>query len=267
MRNALLLFCPVFLFSSTLAAQDWARKILDDSPRHHEWVAVRYGDREVQSFLAFPEASKKVPSVVLIHENRGLTDWVRIVADQLAAAGYVAIAPDLLSGMGPGGGKTSDFPDTDAAREALYNLPPDQVTADLKAVADYVSALAAANGTVAVGGFCWGGSQTFRFAASGAEIAAAYVFYGTGPDSKEVIAKIKCPVYGFYGGNDARVNATVPTSEKLMAEAAKSYEPAYYEEAGHAFMRRGDEPDAAGPNKIARDQAWKRWKRLLAQLK
>jgi carboxymethylenebutenolidase len=247
-------------------AQDWAKERLEKSPRHQEWVAVKYGNRTVHAFLVFPEVSGKAPAVVVIHENRGLTDWVRSVADQLAEAGYIAIAPDLLSGMAPGGGKTSDFPDEDAAREGIYKLTPDQVTADLNAVADYVAKLPAANGKVAVAGFCWGGTQTFRFATNRAALAAAFVFYGTGPESKEAIANINCPVYGFYGGNDARVGATVPKSAELMKEAGKTYEPVTYEGAGHGFMRSGEEPNPSEANRKARDEGWVRWKALLQKV-
>ncbi len=260
---------PVFVIVLALAvatAQEQARQRLADSPRHHEWVAIKHGARTLHSYLVFPEAKGKVPALVVIHENRGLTDWVRSVADQLAELGYIAIAPDLLSGMAPNGGRTSDFPDADAAREAISRLPPEQVTADLNAAADYVAKLPACNGKVAVAGFCWGGSQSFRFATNRANLAAAFVFYGTGPDDKEAIARIRCPVYGFYGGNDARVNATVPKSEALMKEAGKVFEAVTYEGAGHAFMRLGEEPDAAEANKKAREQAWARWKALLKRI-
>jgi len=235
---------------------------LEKSPRHQEWVAVKQGERVVHNFLVFPEVKDKVTAVVVIHENRGLTDWVRSVADQLAEAGYIAIAPDLLSGMAPSDGKTSDFPDGDAVREAISKLPQEQVTADLNAVADYVAKLSAANGKVAVAGFCWGGRQSFAFATNRANLTAAFVFYGTGADSSD-IARIKCPVYGFYGGNDARVNATLPKTTELMKQAKKSFEPIIYEGAGHGFMRAGEEPNADAVNKKAREEAWKRWKTLL----
>ncbi len=248
------------------SAQDFAMQRLEKSPRHQEWVAVKHGERTVHAFLVFPEVKNKVLAVVVIHENRGLTDWVRSVADQLAEAGYIAIAPDLLSGMAPEGGKTSDFPSGDAAREAISNLPPDQVTADLNAVADYAAKLPACNGKVAVAGFCWGGRQSFRFATNRSDLKAAFVFYGTGPESKDDFAKIKCPVYGFYGGNDARVNATIPQSAEFMKAAGKSYEPVTYEGAGHGFMRAGEEPNAAAANKQARDQAWRRWHELLKKI-
>ena len=263
MKVTILSVSVLLLLSMPALAQDWAKERLEKSPRHQEWVAVKYGTRTVHAFLVFPEVSGKAPAVVVIHENRGLTDWVRDVADQLAQAGYIAIAPDLLSGMAPGGGKTSDFPDEDAAREGIYKLAPDQITADLNAVADYVAKLPASSGKVAVAGFCWGGTQTFRFATNRAALAAAFVFYGTGPESKEAIAKINCPVYGFYGGNDARVGATVPKSAELMKEAGKTYEPVTYEGAGHGFMRSGEEPNPSEANRKARDEGWVRWKALL----
>ena len=168
--------------------------------------------------------------------------------------------------MGLDGGKTSDFPDSDAAREALYQLSPDQVTADLNAVADYVAGLPGANGVVAVAGFCWGGSQTFRFATNRPSLSAAYVFYGTAPDDPDALARTEAPVYGFYGGDDARVNATIPETETLMEEAGKTYEPVIYEGAGHGFMRQGVTAEAADPNAQAAKDAWERWLTLLEQL-
>ena len=266
MRNTIMLGLVASLAAAGAHAQGGAAARLESSPRHQEWVAVKHGERTVHAFLVFPEKKEKALAIVVIHENRGLTDWVRGVADQLAEAGYIAIAPDLLSGMAPEGGKTSHFASSDAAREAIYALTPDQVTADLAAVAAHVRALPACNGKVAVAGFCWGGSQSFRFATSGAALAAAFVFYGTGPDDPAAIARIACPVYGFYGEDDARVNATLAGSQDLVKKAAKKFEPVTYAGAGHGFMRAGEEPDASPANKKARGEAWKRWKTLLAGL-
>lgn len=250
--------------------QDWAKQRLEKSPRHQEWVKVKNGNRMVNSFIVYPEVKGKATAVVVIHEIFGLSDWVRTVADQLAEAGYIAIAPDLLSGAGPNGGGSSEFTDRGAVGQAIRDLPPDQVTGDLNAVADYVAKLPAANGKVAVAGFCWGGSQTFRFATNRPSLKAAFVFYGTGPDNKEAIAKIKAPVYGFYGGNDARVTATVTKSAELMKEAGKTYDPVTYAGAGHGFMRSGEDPTAndanKDANKKAHDEAWARWKSILKTL-
>jgi carboxymethylenebutenolidase len=245
--------------------QESAKARLEKSPRHHEWVKVKHGDREVQCFLVFPEVKDKAKAVVLIHEIYGLSDWMRGVADQLAEAGYIAIAPDLLSGMAPGGGGTSELGSRDKITKAVFSLPPDQVTADLNTAVDYVSKLPACNGKVAVGGFCWGGGQTFRIATNNKTIEAAFVFYGTGPIDKEAIARINCPVYGFYGGNDNRVNSTIAKSAELMKEAGKTYEPVTYDGAGHGFMRAGEEATASEANKKAREEAWQRWKQLLGK--
>lgn len=255
--------------------QDWAKQRVDKSPRHQEWVKVKNGERVVNSFVVYPEVKNKATAVIVIHEIFGMSDWVRSLTDQLAEAGYIAIAPDLLSGMGPKGGGSSEF-DGSGVRQAIGNLPPDQITGDLNAVADYVSKLPSCNGKIAVAGFCYGGTQTFRFATNRPDLKAAFVFYGQGPDGKDAIARIKCPVYGFYGGNDNRINATIPKSQEMMKAAGKTYEPVTYEGAGHGFMRAGEDPTAneATPeakamkeaNKKARDEAWTRWKSILKKI-
>jgi carboxymethylenebutenolidase len=259
--------CFAMLVASlTASAQDWAKARLDQSPRHGEWVEVKNGSRAVRCFIVYPEVKDAATAVIAIHEIFGLTDWVRDTADQLAAAGCIAIAPDLLSGAGPKGGGSSDFSSQYDVRTAIFKLPPDQITGDLNAVADYVKALPSANGKVAVAGFCWGGTQSYRYACNRPDLKAAFVFYGTGPTNALEIGKIKCPVYGFYGGNDNRVSSTIPASEKLMKAAGKTYEPVTYEGAGHGFMRAGEQPDAQEANKKARDQSWERWKKLLGKL-
>ena len=265
MKRFLVALCAAALTAAPAAAQDWAKAKLEKSPRHGEWVKVKHGDQEVTSFVVYPEVKDKAPAVVVIHEIFGLTDWVRLVADQLAEAGYIAITPDLLSGSGPKGGGTDSFKGEEV-RKAIMSLPPDRVTADLNAAAEYAAKLPACNGTVAVAGFCWGGTQSFRFATNNKAIKAAFVFYGTGPDSAADVGRIATPVYGFYGGNDARVNATIPKSEELMKKAGKAYEPVTYEGAGHGFMRAGDAPDASPANKKAKDEAWQRWKSLLKKM-
>ncbi len=143
----------ISLFPAVASAQDWAKERLEESPRHLEWVTVKQGDREMKCFLAYPEVKDKAPAVIVIHEIFGLTDWVRGVTDQLAAAGYIAIAPDLLSGAGPDGGGSADFGGNDDVRGAIRNLPPEQITADLEAVMEHVAGLAACNGEVSVSGF------------------------------------------------------------------------------------------------------------------
>jgi len=262
-----LLILALSLAALTGSAQDWAKARLDKSPRHLEWVNVKHGDREVNCFVAYPEVDHKATAVIVIHEIFGLTDWARSVADQLAEAGYIAIAPDLLWGGAPQGGGTEELVKSGSqVGQIIRRLPPDQITADLNAVADYAAKLPSCNGKVAVSGFCWGGSQTFRFATNNKNLKAAFVFYGSGPEEASDIARIDCPVYGFYGGNDNRVTSTVAKSSELMKQAGKTYGPVTYEGAGHGFMRAGDAPEASDANKKARDDGWKRWKELLGKI-
>ena len=255
--------------SDNMVSQEWAKQRVEKSPRHREWVKVKNGAREVNSFVVYPENKNKATAVIVIHEIFGMSDWVQSLTDQLAEAGYVAIAPDLLSGMGPNGGGTSSL-SGNAVGQAIGNLPPDQITADLNAVADYISKVPASNGKIVVTGYCWGGGQSFRYATNNPNVKAAFVFYGPAPASadgtpdKTALARIKAPVYGFYAGNDARINATLPKTTEAMTELKKTYDPVTYEGAGHGFMRAGEAPDANEANKKARDDAWARWKRILA---
>jgi carboxymethylenebutenolidase len=247
--------------SPALSGQEWARAKVDKSPRHQEWTIVKAGDRAVQTYIVYPESKDKRPVVLLIHEIFGLTDWMQDLADQVAEAGYVAVVPDLLSGKGPNGGRTSSLTQ-DKAIEAIRDLPPDEITAALNAVADYGLSLPAATKSLFVAGFCWGGTQTFRFATNRASLQGAFVFYGT-PPAKDDMARIKAPVFGFYAGNDARVDATIADAQEQMKSVGKSYEPVTYEGAGHGFMRAGEAPDASEANRKARDEAWTRWRELL----
>jgi carboxymethylenebutenolidase len=263
MQSFFLALC-LLMVALPAAAQEFALEQLNNSPRHHEWVEVPADGRTVYSFVAYPETDAPTPAVIVIHENRGLTDWVRSFADQMAAAGYLAIAPDLLSGFDADHQRTSDFASSDAARDALYQLDPDQITSDLQAVQSYIADVPAANGAVAVMGFCWGGSQTFRYATNASDLAAAMVFYGSPPDNG--YDAITAPVYGFYGENDERINATISATEERMAALNKAYDYEIYDGAGHAFMRRGDDPDGSAANKQARDAAWERLGRLLEQI-
>lgn len=261
MKSILLVACFI---SIQLYAQNSLER-LEKSPRHHEWVDIIYGNRTVKAFLVFPEVSEKVPVVVVIHENRGLNDWARSMADQLAEAGFIAIAPDLLSGAGPSGKGTAAFANSDDARTAIYALDPEQVTADLNATISYAERIKAGNKSVAVMGFCWGGSQTFRIATNNTDIKAALVCYGTGP-AEEDIKRIKTPVYGFYGGNDNRVNATIDDSKAQMAKYDKSYEPIIYSGAGHGFFRAGEAEDASDDNINARKKGFDRAVKILSGL-
>jgi carboxymethylenebutenolidase len=259
--------------AATTLAQDWAKERVNASPRHLEWEDLKVGDRTVKAFVAYPEVKDKAPVVVMIHEIYGLSDWAMLMADQLAGAGYIVVAPDFLSGKGPSGGGTSSM-DATAVRTAMGALTPDEVDGILHVAVDHAKKIPAGNGKVVVGGFCWGGSQTFRFATKRNDIAAALVFYGSGPTlpgtqtvDEAALKRITAPVYGFYGENDQRVNATIPDIEKLMKADGKKYEPIVYTGGRHGFMRAGDAPDADDGNKKARAVAWSRLMGILGGLK
>jgi carboxymethylenebutenolidase len=254
-----------FLTVTPLVAQDWAKAKLDSSPRHREYVSLKHGNRTVQALVVYPEVSGKASVVILIHEIFGLSDWAKEMADELAGQGFIVIAPDLLSGYGPDGGGSSEFASQDATVKAVSGLDPDSVMADLHASADYGKKLPAANGKIAVAGFCWGGAKSFAFATHRKDLSAAFVFYGTGPGD---VSGITAPVYGFYAGNDARVGATVPATTDAMKAAGKTYEPVTYDGAGHGFMRAGEDPSNTVPaNKTARDEAFARLVKLLKGMK
>src|SRR3954468_11474624 len=244
-------FASLALPVNQLPAQtaDFAKR-LASSPRHHEWVDIASADgRKVHTWVVYPQVDHPATTVVVIHENRGLTDWVRNVADELAEAGYVAVAPDQLSGTAPGGGNTPEYGSEDKATQGIYKLPQPQVTSDLDAVFKYAGELPASNKVVAVAGFCWGGGQTFAYATHNPKVASAFVFYGPAPKDEAQYKNIAAPVYGFYGGQDFRISSEVPKVEKKMKKLGKKYEPVIYEGAQHAFMRQGEiSTDTDDPN-------------------
>jgi carboxymethylenebutenolidase len=262
MKRRILTLVLVAVTAAPAFTQEFALERIEASPRHHEWVVIPSGDRTVHGFVAFPERADDAPAVIVIHENRGLTDWVRSFADQMAAAGYLAIAPDLLSDFDAQHRRTGDFASSDAARDSLYRLDPDRITADLLAVQGYIAKVPSSSGTTAVVGFCWGGAQAFRFAGHAQDLAAAFVFYGSAPD-EELIEGVSAPVYGFYAENDQRINAAIPATEVLMERHGKVYDYVIYDGGGHGFMRSGDDPAGSQENRDARDLAWTRLLQLL----
>lgn len=252
------------LFAVTLSAQeykDFGKDRLNNSPRHSDWIDLKSGDRTIKAFVVYPERKDKAPVVLVIQEIFGLTDWLRSLCDELAEQGVIAIAPDLLSGQ--------KYEDGDSASKATHALPNEQVKSDLAAAADYaLTKIPSANGTLAVCGFCWGGGWAFGYASMNPKLKAAYSFYGVAVDNADDAKKIACPVYGFYGENDERVNATIAKGEELMKAAEKKYDPVIYKGAGHGFMRQGEKsnPHFREADGKARDEAWARWKTLLKQL-
>ena len=228
---------------------------LDASPRHGEWVAYDAGNADtVRAWVVYPERADKAPVVVVVHEIYALTDWIRAVADQLAAEGFIAIAPDLLSGKGQGG-RGSESVDRQGAVALIRTLGEEEVTGRLKASAGYATALPAATEEVGVVGFCWGGSTSFRMAVEWPQLDAAVVYYGSSPATGTLFA-IQAPVLGLYGGNDARVNATIPEAQAEMEQLGKSFEAHVFDGAGQGFLRQPDGQE--GANLRASQAAWSR---------
>ena len=259
-----LLFAVAFAcLAQSLPAEeykDFGKDRLNNSPRHAEWVDIKSGDHTIKAFVVYPERKDKAPVVVVIQEIFGVTDWLRSLCDELAENGVIAIAPDFLNGQ--------KFEDADAAGKATSAVTQDDVKAVLNATADYALKIPACNGTLAVCGFCRGGGWAFMYANENPKLKATYSFYGAPPQSPDQVPNIRCPVYGFYGENDERVNAMIPKAEELMKAAGKKYEPVIYKGAGHGFMRSGEpaNPNMREGDKKARDEAWARWKTLIKQL-
>ncbi len=232
---------------------DRAKESLSKSPRHQEWVDVKLPDgQKITTFVVYPERKDKAGTVIVIHEIFGLSDWVRGVADQLAKEGFIALAPDLLSGKGPNGGGTAEL--GDQATKVIRTLTVDDVTARLNAVRDYALKIPAANGKLGVVGFCWGGSQSFNYAVAQPKLDAAVVYYGTAPSDSASLARINAPVLGLFGGDDARVNATIPPAEAELKKLGKSFTQQVFEGAGHGFLRQ--QTGREGANMKATEKAW-----------
>src|SRR5438128_1601225 len=262
MKHIIGIFILMFAAQALLAEEykDFGKERLNSSPRHGEWVDIKSGKRTFKAFVVYPERKEKTPAVLVIQEIFGLTDWLRSMCDELAENGVIAIAPDFLNGQ--------KFEDADGASKAISAVTQDQVKVVLNATADYALKIPACNGTLAVCGFCRGGGWAFTYANENPKLKAAYSFYGTPPESPEQVVNIRCPVYGFYGENDERVNAIIPKAEQLMKAAGRKYEPVIYKGAVHGCMRSVEpaNPNMREGDKKAREEAWARWKKLLKQL-
>jgi carboxymethylenebutenolidase len=237
--------------------EDDAKAALERSPRHAEWADVKLpgSATKIRSFVVYPERKDKAPVVIVIHEIYGLTDWIRAVADRLAADGFIAVAPDLLSGFGPGGGGTDSLPSRDDVVKLVRALTPEEAARRLDAVRAYATALPAAGGRSATLGFCWGGARSFAYAASQPALDAAVVFYGTSPEAVD-LARVKAPVLGLYAGDDARVNVTIEPAIAELRKLGRTYETEIYDGAGHGFLRA--QTGREGANLRATEKAWPR---------
>jgi len=234
------------------ASGDQAAARLAASPRHGEWATIEsHGDR-IEAYVVYPERSDAAPVVIVIHEIYGLNDWARAVADQLAAEGFIAIAPDMLSGKGPNGAGSASV-DQQGAVSLMRSLQSPEITRRLNMAAQYATLLPAATQRFGVIGFCWGGSASFNFATARDDLGAAVVYYGTSP-ATETLRRVQAPIMGFYGGDDQRVNATIEPAQAELDRLGKRYQPNIFEGAGHGFLRQQDGRD--GANMLASEQAW-----------
>jgi len=226
---------------------------LGASTRHGEWVKIAWEPASADSLMAwvvYPETKKKAPVVVVIHEIFGLSTWVRGVADQLAADGFIAVAPDLLSRVR--GGPSADELKSDSATKLIRSVTVAEMNKGVFAAAQYGLSLPAATKKYGVVGYCWGGSATFNHAVfNGKSFGGGVVYYGTSP-AKDSLPRIQAPILGLYGGNDARVNATIGWADTTMQALKKSYAYKIFDGAGHGFLRAQDQP----ANLEAAKQAW-----------
>jgi len=233
------------------AAEAEAR--LAASPRHAEWAMIASGAGDsTRAWVVYPERSDRAPVVVVVHEIFGLTPWVRAVADQLAAEGFIAVAPDLLTRYDIPGAPND--PVADSARAAIRNVTPDDMNRQVSAVAKWAMALPAALPRYGIVGFCWGGSASFNHAVlSPGGLAASVVYYGPSPEPAR-LSSVNVPVLGLYAGDDARVNATIPAADSAMRALGHTFVHHEYEGAGHGFLRQQDGRD--GANLAASEKAW-----------
>jgi carboxymethylenebutenolidase len=239
------------------AGEEDAKAALERTPRHTEMIDVPGPDgTPIRTWIVHPERKDRAGVVVVIHEIFGLSDWIRALADRLAADGFIAVAPDLISGLGPGGGGTDEVGSRDDVVKLVRGLTPEMTRARLDAVTDWAVRLPAASGRAATIGFCWGGSRSFEYATTRTGLAAAVVYYGSSPDST-MLGALGAPVAGFYGGDDARVNATIePAQAALKKLKGRSFEVNVYDGAGHGFLRQ--QSGREGRNLEASRKAWPR---------
>jgi carboxymethylenebutenolidase len=213
---------------------------------------VKVGADSIRVWVVYPERPDKAPVVLVVHEIFGLSNWIRAVADQLAADGFIAIAPDLLTMKNLPRAPDGET-DGAAARAAIGQLTREDVNRWLSGVADWGMRLPAALPKYGIVGYCWGGSTSFAHAVAAPNLGASVVYYGSSPATEQLSA-IRAPVLGLYGGNDARVNATIPAADSAMKAMGKTYEPHTFEGAGHGFLRQQDGQN--GANLAATRQAW-----------
>lgn len=252
----LLTSSPTLAAPALPPAESASREVLESSPRHGEFVDVAYaGHAPLRTWVVHPERRDKAGVVIVLHEIFGLTDWIRAITDRLAADGFIAVAPDLLSGLGPDGGGTESTSSRDEVVQLVRKLTPQETAARIAAVREWARRLPSTNGKVATLGFCWGGARAFESAGAAPPPNAVVVFYGGSPDSAG-LAAVRAPVLAHYGGDDARITSTLDATRARMKALGRDFEPHVYEGAGHGFVRQQEGRE--GANRVATELAWPR---------
>jgi carboxymethylenebutenolidase len=261
------------------AQQVWVREKLAKSPRRSQWIDVKNGDREIHAWIVYPRTSGKVPVVLVLHEAFGMTDSTRLTADEIAAMGYIAIAPDMVSGLGPNGGNADSFTELGSVSSVLTHRTDESINSDLNALGDYAEELPSSNGKLAMVGLSWGGGAAFRFVTTEhrKDLKAIFVFYDVGPpkETQKIAAAstalsveaISVPVYGFYPTRDLRTMAGLQATKDAMAAAGKLFQTVVYQDADHAYMRVYEDPANNNPaNKRAYEDSMERLKTRLKKM-
>jgi carboxymethylenebutenolidase len=237
-----------------------ASSTLDKSTLRSEWVDIPVGNVKVHTKITYPQGTGKFPVVISMSGANGLNDWQQAVGDQLAREGFLVVAPDMHSGLGPNGGNFDSFKFPDEVVRAGSRISADEAMRRYKAAREYALKLPQANGKSASIGFCGGGTRSFNFAAEVPELNAAVVYYGAGPPESQ-LAKIKAPVLGLYGEIDTRIVSTIPATTEAMKKLGKSYETHIYKGATHSFLQYQN----LGENTAATMDAWPRTIAFLKQ--
>ena len=188
-------------------------------------------DGEIGAYVARPREGGPAPAVVVVHENKGLVPYITDVARRLAAAGYVAVAPDLLSRLGG----TASFQTPADVTAALATIDAADVVADVRATLDWAAGQAdVQSDRLGILGFCYGGGVAWRVLTQEPRLTAGIPFYGPTPDLAAVPG-IRAPVLAVYGGTDQRITSMLPAIREAMEQHGKTFEPVVLEGAGHAF--------------------------------
>ena len=240
-----------------------AAKTVAQSPRKGEWVDIpMQGSAKLHTWISYPQNVTKAPVVLVFQPGPGMdmgepitrgggANWLRAIADQLAYEGFIAVLPDLTSGLGPNGGNYDSFQFPDESGAAINRIPHADVIKRIQVAADYALKLPMANGKLGATGFCMGGGLAWEVAAEVPQVNASVVFYG-GPPPEPVMTRIHAPVAAFYGENDLGLAPRIAPATADMKRLGKEFSVEVYKEATHVFLYRQD----LGRNQAATEDAW-----------